>query len=154
VTYLFTAPQALSDIVAALRSAQPGVDVLDGPVVSGASLSEAITVGFEDGAAGIDAVSAQLARNQYTLDPLREQYTINCSVVVIGTTDQIGVCRARCFELLALVNDVLDDSATFSVQLASVQLGAYALSQMPGSKGIIVRLIFGIDIDAFTKLAP
>jgi hypothetical protein len=152
VSYTFTAPQVIADLLAALASALPGTDVLDGPVVSAAPLPEAVTVGFQDGEAGIQAITAELTKEQYADNPLREQYTVNCSIAVIAATGVTSEARARCFELLALVNDVLAaDETSFTVPVLSAQLGRYSLNQFPGSRGMVVQLNFGIDVDAFTQ---
>lgn len=146
-----TVPAALDGLLAmwADADALQGVKLVDGPNVSSGTLKEALIAGWE-GDESTEAVTGSLASGGLALAPDREQYTINCAVMVLRGTRQMAAARARAYELFAAAAAELVADKTLRGAVMTARLGSMTLTQTQDSRGAIATVLFGVDCDAMT----
>lgn len=144
-------PGAVDGLLGLFRTAGAlgGVSVLDGPTVTADPISEAITVGFEDGTSS--AVEATSSGEGLSRARDREQYAITCAVeVLLGSSTDTPAARRRAYELLGVVGQVLAENQRLGGAVMLAEVGTHSLSQEQTPQGAVARIVFGVDCDAFT----
>lgn len=146
-------PGAMRNLVSILQAAPAlhDVAVLDGPTVTGDAISEAVTIGYDDGLTGSAVTSASEAEG---ISRARDQesYTINCAVeVLMGSSADLPAARERAYAILAVVGKILAVNQTLNRAVMIAQLGQHSLSQGQPPEGALARIIFGVDCEAFTR---
>lgn len=148
-----TQPAAIDALVAALRNTtrlDPQI-VLDGPTVSGASMSEAVTVGWTGDETDTTAVDGTLVQEGAAVEPSREQFTITCAASVVRGGGDITAARARAYELLSAVGAVLAADKTLGGVVMSARVGEVTLTQAQPTRGAVAVVVFGVVCDAYTR---
>lgn len=147
-----TVPAAIDGLVAMWSdsTALQGVTVVDGPRVSGATLKEALIVGWE-GDDSTEAVTGGLSSGGLELSPDREQYTINCAASVLRAAKQMADARRRAYELFGFAAAELALDKTLRGAVMAARLGSMTLTQTQDSRGAVATVTFGVDVDAFTR---
>lgn len=129
-----------------------GVTVLDGPVVTDQALMEAVIVGYEDSETSA-VVEASNAPEGLGRARDRETYSITCAVeVLLGSSVDMPTARRRAYALLGLVGAVLAQNPRLGGAVMMASLGTHTLSQMQGGQGALAQIVFGVEVDAFTRL--
>lgn len=144
-------PSAVTNLVAALNSALPGVTVADGPVVTGASRDEAVTVGFDDQASGTPAVSVTQTLDGATGHPQRQSFDIHCAVLVRSATNDTAAARSRAGDLLAKVASALETDQTLGGAVMAASCGDATWSATADQRGVLLAVTFAVSCDAFEK---
>lgn len=148
MTWGSTAPTAIGRIVTALQTALPTVDVDNGPIVSDDPALEGVSIGYQN--ADTPAVGGQFASEGYTSIPNREKYTVNCALTVRnGDSDNLAA-QLRAFVLLGAVGAALAADHTLAELVLDAHVGEWELTQTQTNTGANARLLFGIDVDAYT----
>lgn len=142
-----TAPVVLDFLVATTRAALTDTDVLDGPVVSGASLPRAVTIGYADDET-TDAIDGLVDREGFS-EPYRETYSVNCAASVLVERD-VSTARAKAFALMAQVVDAVRSATTRPDTVLGITPSSFTLRQEPTSRGLVVRVLFALEVDAYT----
>jgi len=140
----------IAALVAALNSA--GVPAVDGAIVSDASSSEAVVIGWvsaEDGTGVVQGVS--------TVDgggpaPAHESYTIRCGILVNdGNASRLPAARDRACQLYGQIGQVLAEDPTLGGLATLVNLSDFSLDQVQDAAGATVTIAFGVAVDAYTR---
>jgi hypothetical protein len=142
-----TAPAVITGVVATLDAA---VDarVLDTTIVSDASTSETVNIGYQND--DQPAIEAQVNLEGQGANPDREQYTIHCAVRVQKSKD-IVAARQRAFDLLGQCGAAIKANKTVGVPgVLMAHISGWALLPQLGRTGALATVLFDIDIDAFT----
>lgn len=151
MAWVSSVPVAMTNLLATLGAASDlsSVLVLDGPTVTSAPASEAVTVGFTT-EGNPEAVSARVRPEGAATTPNRENFTINCAIHVIRGDGNVPLARARAYELLGVIGDAIAANNTLSRAVMNAGIGDHSLTQLQGGKGALIDLRFGVDCDAFT----
>lgn len=146
-------PDAYDGLVA-LLSASPslaGVRVLDGPVVTGDAIMEALVVGFEDES------MAAVEDGQSTPEGLsrgrdHEAFTINCAVqVLLGSSTDMPTARRRAYALYSAVGAVLADNPQLGGAVNLATLGSHTLTGPQTGQGAFAQVTFGVDCLSYSR---
>lgn len=152
MTYTSTVPAALTGLKTVLDAGTSAdVKVVDGPAVSASGTTKAITIGFnatEPESPGVELVTdvegAGISRQ-------RETFTINSTIVVMnGAKNGLATARTDAYAILADVGAALTLDKTLAGSVMSARLGTHQLVQEQTPRGAVVRIVFGVDCDAFT----
>lgn len=143
-----TVPAVLDVIVAAVRSALPGVDVWDGQPVKGTE-DDVICIGFTS-RPGEAAVESTITREQMATDPSRESYDITCLASSWkGEQDDPVVVRDGAYALVDAVVGALARDATLDALVMRAMLSTQAFAPEQTTRGAVATVMFVIHIDAF-----
>jgi hypothetical protein len=149
-----TAPDAIDALVALLTAAYTAQEsdfvVTDGPTGEAAFTLEALAVGTEDDEAGQPGADAAPTPEGAAL--MRDLYSINCELTVLGDANEIesfGPVRRRVFALFALAKAALAANHTLDGLVLRATVGQWSLIQRRTDRGPAARIQFAIDIDAY-----
>jgi hypothetical protein len=145
-----TVPAVLDAIVAAVRQALPGVEVVDGQPVKQTE-DDVICVGFT-GQPGEAAVENTLTREQMATDPDRESYNITCVASSwAGEQPDPVVVRNRAYELVdGVVGALASDTALREIVMRAM-LSTQAFAQEQTTAGAVATVQFVIHVDAYAR---
>lgn len=148
MTWGSTAPLAAATLTERWTAALAGVVVIRGPVVSTSTTLKGVNVAYQD--ANTTAYEGRFDPAGYAALPSQEQYTINCLITVRnGGKDAVGA-ETEAFTLLGLIGGDLAADQTLAGLALSARLGEWAMGTTQTNTGANARLVFGVDIDAFT----
>jgi hypothetical protein len=154
--YRSSIPAAIPAIVAAWKTwpalGLAGVPVLDGPDASQGQRTEAVAVGYtgdqNESVAGGSASPEGLA-----VLPDRERYAVTCCIEAYdpaGGTD-ITAARTRAYDLHAACGQAIAADHTLGKTVLRASLGIGSLQQQQTTNGALARIVFPVNIDAFTS---
>lgn len=152
MTWASTVPDAIDGLLAALRgsAALDGVAVFDGPVVSGSTAMEVITVGYTGGE-DEDSVDATEAIAGLSVQQSRERYVVRCAASVRNGSADMTAARTRAYELLGYIGHALAADKTLGGAVMKATLGAHVLRQAQDSRGAVATVVFEVAVDAMTR---
>lgn len=152
MSYFSTVPDCLAALVAMFGGSPSleGVDVVDGPPRSDSAAMEVLCVGYSP-AADVDAVEMTGGFGDMGSSRDREQYTVHCSVGVLNGDRDTVAARLRAYVVYDAAGFVINDDPTLRKSVMNARLGSHTLHQMDTTGGILVRIDFGVDADAFTR---
>ena len=144
------APDVIDALVAlfAAAPALTGVKVIDGPPVTGDPLHEAVYIGY-DGDPDGDGQAVDFAQEWGAIGQKskNETFTVTCAVVVWKGGTLVRPIRARAFELLATVEDLLRGDPSLGMPPPTVvALAAGSCVQSQRASGLEVRIPFQIAV--------
>jgi hypothetical protein len=143
-----TVPAVLTDLVARFAAALPDVRVVDGHPITPAT--DMVAVGFT-GESGEPAIESSRSREQASLDPDREAYTVTCWAYCLrGDTDPAAV-RETVYGWLDTVAAELAADPTLGGLVGRTQLATETLTQDQTDKGAQAALRFTVSVDAWTR---
>lgn len=148
-----TTPAAIAGLIGVLTNSPDltGVPIEDGPVVSDASVSEAILIGYSGTSDDATAVEGTLAAEGLAAMPDRELYTIRCAVLVAtGDANALPDARTRAYELLSAIGGALAADPTLDGVVMVARLADVTLLQSQTPTGANVTVSFGVFCDAYT----
>lgn len=147
-------PGAIDNLMTLLRE-EPlltGVTVLDGPTVTSDPIFESVTVGFEDPETSAAVTSTSAPEGLARARDL-ETFTIACAAeVLLSASTDLPAARRRAYELLGFVGQVLAARHTLNNAVMMANLGTHTLSQEQVDQGVLVRIAFGVDCEAFSRI--
>ncbi|HEX8781154.1 MAG TPA: hypothetical protein VF728_08325 [Nocardioides sp.] len=120
------------------------VRVLNGrpPDAEGARKRELVFV--DDIVGSHDIATMKSGRN-----PRDERYTVNIAIAVIGTRGTVAKARARAFELMGVVENVVADNKTLDVEgVLSAKVGEWRTNAFHSNEGPNAEIVVGVDIHA------
>ena len=152
--YVSSVPAVIAALVAAFRTwpalGVAGVPVRDGPDLGQASGVEAVAVGYT-GDANEDVVTGTASPEGMGGLPDRERYAVMCAVEVIDTAADVAAARARAFTLHAACGQALAADLTLGGTVLRASLGIGSLQQQQTDAGARARVVFPVNVDAFTS---
>lgn len=146
-----SAPDAVDALVDTFRAAPEFQDITvwDGPEVSKATPREMLSVAFTGDENDSDVEASSAAEGLGLRD--RETFTVRCAAaVVMGSTD-MRAARRRAYELYAAAGAVLARDHTLARRVMRARLGSHNFKQLQTDRGAQALVVFGIDVDAFTR---
>lgn len=144
------APAVIDALVALFEAAAglAGVEVVDGPEVTGDSLQEAVFVGY-DGDPDGDGEAATFEQAWAGLGALAkdETFTVTCAVVVWRGSTKVRPIRLRVYELLGEVENALRADPSLGLPPPSVvAMAAGSLVQSQRQTGLECRIPFQVAV--------
>ena len=127
-----------------------GVAVRDGPQLVQESGLEAVAVGYT-GNQGEDVVTGTAAPEGLGGVPDRERYAVLCAVEVIDPGGDLPATRARAYDLLAMCGQAIEADHTLSRVVLRASTGMGALQQQQQEAGVLARVVFPVNVDAYTS---
>jgi hypothetical protein len=153
VSYYSSVPAAIAALVTAFKGSVSlglaGVPVRDGPELTQASGLEAVAVGYT-GNQDEDVVTGTASPEGLGGLPDRERYAVMCAVEVIDPGGDIAPARARAYELHAACGAAIAADHTLGQAVLRASVGMGSLQQQQTDTGPKARLVFPVNIDAFT----
>ena len=144
-----TIPACQDALVAAVRAALPGMQVIDGQPVEELQ-PDVVCIGFT-GQPGEAAVTSTLTREVYARSPDREQYDISCLASSWRGDVDPKVVRDRAFELLDAVAGALADDQTLGGAVLRARLSAGSVIPEQTTDGATCTIGFTVHVDAFSR---
>jgi hypothetical protein len=145
-------PDAMTALLAAFRAAPAltGVDVRDGPVVTGSAALEAVLVGWNGSAS--DTLAADAAVNPEVFGDAddRELFSIRCAALVLNGQNDMAAARARAYALLAACGAVVRADRRLSGTVGDSHIGTHSLRQDQRPDGSQATVTFTVACDTFT----
>lgn len=156
MTYSSTVPQAISALVAAFKgspmlgNADPPVPVRDGPEIGSAQSDVAVSVGYT-GDENESVVEGSASPAGLGGIPGNETYAVMCAAeAIVPASDGVAAARARVYALHAACGQVLAADKTLGGAVMSASMGISSLVQQQTSSGALVRVVFPVNISAFS----
>jgi|SRR5215475_13720034 len=151
MSYFSTVPDALAALVAMCKTAPAleGVEVIDGPPTADSNALESVAIGYS-ASEDIDAVDMAEAFSDLGSSRDREQYTIHNSLGVLNGDRDTATARVRAYAMLDAVGFVIADDPTLRKTVMKAGLSTHTLHQGDTTGGLLVRINFSVDVDAFT----
>jgi hypothetical protein len=127
-----------------------GVPVRDGPELSQVSGAEAVAVGY-NGDQNQDVVTGTASPEGLAALPDRERYAVTCAVEVVDPAASLAAARARAYALHAACGAAIAADHTLGKVVLRASIGIGSLQQQQVSNGAMARVVFPVNIDAFTS---
>ena len=152
MTYTSTVPAVVAALTAALQASPSlaGVPVHDGPELTDTGGTEGVAVGYT-GDQATDAVTGTATREGLGVLPDREQYSVFCVVEVIDPGGSTAAARARAYQLHAACGAAVAADHTLAGTVLRASTGFGALLQQQTTGGALARVVFPVDVDAYTS---
>jgi hypothetical protein len=149
-----TVPAFLDALMARLRDALPGVQVIDSHPGDRRDIAdEVIIVGFT-GTPGEAAVLDTRTIEQVTRDPDRESYDVT-SIASVSTgdadDDAVKRVRERTYQLVDAVAELLAADQTLGGAVMAARVSADELAQAITDGGAYAAVRFTVHVDAYTS---
>ena len=147
-----TAPAAISGLLTAF-GAEPGlagVEIHDGPSVTGSAALEALIVGWYGIKGDALAVESTITSAGLTAHPGRETYDILCAVEVRDGSGDLAAARARAYALVSACGSAIARDQTLGRAVMIARLGRVSLQQLQDDHGALAVIEFTVPCDAFT----
>jgi hypothetical protein len=155
MTYSSSVPAAIAALVTAFRTstalglADPPVPVRDGPVLTDAPAQEAVAVGYT-GNQDEAVVTGTASPEGLGVLPDRERYVITCTIEVLDGGGDIAAARARAYALHAACGAAIASDHTLGGAVLRASIGIRSLQQKQTAGGALARVVFPVNVDAFT----
>ncbi|WP_068925028.1 hypothetical protein [Planobispora rosea] len=143
-----TVPAVLPELVTRFAAALPDVMVVDGHPINAAN--DMVCVGFS-GESGEPAVESTRTREQVTLDPHHEAYSVTCWAYALRGDADTALVRGLVYEYVSAVAAVLDDDPTLGGLVGRMELTTESLTTEQVPEGAQAALRFVISVDAWTR---
>jgi hypothetical protein len=158
MTYASSVPAVIAALVTAFRTSASlglaGVPVRDGPELTQESGLEAVAVGYT-GDQAEDVVTGAASPEGLAVLPDRERYAVTCTVEVTDPGSDITAARVRAYALHAACGAAIAVDHTLGKVALRASLGIGSLQQQQTSNGALARVVFPVNIDAYTsRLSP
>jgi hypothetical protein len=154
MAYYSSVPGAVTALVAAFKGwpslGVAGVPVRDGPELSQVSGAEAVAVGY-NGDQNQDVVTGTASPEGLAALPDRERYAVTCAVEVVDPGASLATARARAYALHAACGAAIAADHTLGKVVLRASIGIGSLQQQQVSNGAMARVVFPVNIDAFTS---
>lgn len=150
MTWASRAPATL-DALANLWKTVPGLTdiVHDGPLALNTPDLEGLAVGFE-APEGV-SLSGDISPDGFDVRPDREQFTVNCLILVINGAGHIKVARDRAYQILGLAVESLTEDHRLGGLVMRAHVQDVVLGQQQTNRGAVVQIAFTVACDAFTQ---
>ncbi|SRR6266704_3848661 len=153
MTYYSSVPAAIAAITAAFRTSTAlglaGVPVRDGPEVTAAPGLEAVAVGYT-GNADENVVTGTAAAEGLAVLPDRERYAVMCAIEVLDGEHDVAAARTRAYELHAACGAAIAADHTLGKTVLRASPGFGSLRQQQTGDGALARVVFPVNVDAYT----
>ena len=156
MTYSSSVPAAITALLAAfnasaaLGAAAVPVAVRDGPQLTGASAVEAVAVGYAGDQNQGPVVTGTVTAEGLGAGPDRERYNVTCAAEVIDPGGSIAAARARAYALHAACGAAITADRTLGRVVLNAVPGLGSLTQQQTTGGALARVVFPVQIDAYT----
>ena len=152
--YYSSVPAVLPALVAAFKGwpslGVAGVPVRYGPELTQASGAEAVAVGYT-GDANEDVVTGTASPEGMAVLPDRERYAVLCAIEVIDQGAVMPAAVDRAYALHAACGQAIAADHTLGRVVLRASLGIGSLQMQQTSAGALARVVFPVNIDAFTS---
>lgn len=152
--YYSSVPAAIAGILAAFRGSTglglAGVPVRDGPELTATPGLEAVAVGYT-GDQNEDVVAGAASPEGLAVLPDRERYAVMCAIEVVDPDGGIPAARARVYQLHAACGAAIAVDHTLGKTVLRASVGIGSLQQQQAPNGPLARVVFPVNIDAFTS---
>ena len=153
MAYYSSVPGAVTALVAAFKGWQSlgvaGVPVRYGPELTQVSGSEAVAVGYT-GNQDEDVVTGTASPEGLAVLPDRERYAVMCAIEVIDPAAVMPTAVARAYALHAACGAAIAADHTLGRVVLRASLGIGSLQMQQPGNGALARVVFPVNIDAFT----
>jgi hypothetical protein len=151
MSYFSAVPDAINALVAMLRvtPALSGVEITDGPPLADSVSREVLCIGYSP-AEDTDAVDVTAARGDLGSSRDREQFTVHCSLGVLNGDRDTLAARTRAYALLDAAGFAIAADTSLRKTVMNARLGSHSLRQSDTNTGLLARINFDVDADAFT----
>lgn len=154
MTYSSSVPAVITALVTAFKTfpslGLAGVPVRDGPELSQVSGAEAVAVGYT-GDQNEDVVTGTAAPEGLGVLPDRERYAVTCAAEVVDPGSDLAAARVRAYALHAACGQALAVDHTLGHVVLRASLGIGSLQQQQTTNGAQARVVFPVNIDAYTS---
>ena len=154
MTYYSSVPAAIAAIVTAFKTSAAlglaGVPVRDGPQLVSATDQEAVAVGYV-GDQNEDVVTGAASPEGLAVLPDRERYAVMCAAEVLDVGSDITAARTRAYALHAACGAAIAADHTLGKVVLRASLGIGSLQQQQTGGGALARVVFPVNIDAYTS---
>lgn len=151
MSYTSTVPDALAALAAMLTAADglDGVEVTDGPPIANTAAMEVVAVGYSP-SEDVDAVEMTTGPGGLGDVTDRETYIVHCSLGVINGDRDLVAARERAYALFDAVAAAVSGDAQLRKTVMHAGMGSHNLRQGDTDRGMLARINFDINVDAFT----
>lgn len=154
MTYYSSVPAAIAGLVTAFRTSTglgaAGVPVRDGPELTAAAGLEAVAAGYS-GDQNTSVVTGTASPEGLAGLPDRERYAVTCCAEVIDKNGDITAARTRAYALHAACGAAIAADHTLGGAVLRASIGIGSLQQTQTQAGALARVVFPVNIDAFTS---
>ena len=152
--YYSSVPAAITGILAAFRTSPAlglaEVPVRDGPQLTAEPGLEAVAVGYT-GDQAQDIVTGTASPEGLAVLPDRERYAVTCCIEVLDGEGNMADARARAYAIHAACGAAIAVDHTLGKAVLSASLGIGSLRQQQTANGLLARITFPVNIDAYTS---
>lgn len=146
-------PAAITGLVAAFTASPQigvaGVPVRDGPELVSGTDTEAVAVGYT-GDQNEDVVTGTASPEGMGTTPDRERYAVTCAIEVIDPGSDLAAARARAYQIHGACGAAIAADHTLGGAVLRASIGMGSLQQQMTTGGALARLVFPVNVDAFT----
>ncbi|GII89626.1 hypothetical protein Ssi03_76160 [Sphaerisporangium siamense] len=143
-----TIPAVIDALVALVRAALPGVQVVDGQPMS--SDRDIVCIAFT-GEPGEAAVESTRAVEQLALEPDRESYTITCLASSLRGDADAKASRDRAYGLVDTIASAIAADPRLDGAVTYTRLATESLTQQQTQNGAEATVRFLVAVEAFTR---
>ena len=145
-------PAAITALLAAFQTAPAltGVDVRDGPVVTGSAANEAVLVGWNGQPSDTLAADASVNPEVFGDADDRETFTIRCAALVLNGQNDTAAARVRAYALLAACGAVVRGDRSIGGTVSDSHIARHALRQAQTPDGTVATVEFTVACDTYT----
>lgn len=153
MTYSSSVPAAITALLAAFNASTAlggaGVLVRDGPQLAATSTVEAVAVGYSTPQNPVAVTGTTVPEGQGT-GPDRERYAITCTAEVIDPGGDIAAARTRAYALHAACGAAIAADHRLGGTVLRAVPGMGSLTQQQTTRGALARIVFPVQVDAYT----
>jgi hypothetical protein len=154
MTYSSSVPAVIAALAAAFRTSTglglAGVPVRNGPELTAAPGLEAVAVGYT-GNQDDNVVEGTATPEGLAVLPDRERYTVMCCIEVIDGEGDPAPAQARAYQLHAACGAAIAADHTLGKTVLRASPGFGSLQQKQTANGALARVVFGVQVDAYTS---
>jgi hypothetical protein len=151
MAWAVTAPAARLALAALWTGALTGVTVYNGQQVTGDLATEGVIAGYQDPNTQ-NSMAGVIASEGYGGSPDRDQYQINCAVVVATGEDDYSAYLQRAFDLFAMCGQAVSANSSLNGTVMVARVASWAVSEALGKTATVIMILFTVSIDAYTTV--